>query len=114
MGLAFHCQYDGIAHWPKYISTDSCVECQRETNVHCIKCETPLCIKYNGEENCVINCFYHYHTTPKDKMILTPNFAPPHSDSSDQESDHVLSKSNFPHLEGSESDSEPCTPSTSH
>ena len=67
MGLAFHCQYDGIGHWPNYTSTDSCVECKRETNTRCIKCETPLCIKHNGEENCVVNCFITTTQPPRTK-----------------------------------------------
>ena len=93
MGLAFHCQYDGIGHWSNYTETESCVECKRDTNTHCIKCGTPPCTKYNGENNCIINCFYHFHNTPKDTTIKTPKFL-------NQDSE--------------ESDCEPCTVFTSH
>ena len=66
MGLAYHSQYDGIAHWPIFTESEPCVECNRDTNMCYIKCNISLCLKNNGENNCVINCFYHFHTTPKD------------------------------------------------
>ena len=72
MGLAFHFQYDGIGHWPNYTSTDSCIECKRETNTCCIKCETPLCIKYNGGKIVSLIVFITTTQPPRTKRFLHP------------------------------------------
>ena len=95
MGLAFYCQYDNIArHWPNTIPTATCVECQRPTEVHCIQCAAPLCIKSNGDANIFINCYINFHTPPKGKNIILPNFLPDQNDS-DSETDQEISQKNI-------------------
>ena len=71
---AFLSRYVGADHMPNYCSTKSCIECNRDTNVYCILCNTPLCITANGSGNCFINCFAHFHTPPDG--TLRPNLAP--------------------------------------
>ena len=89
MGIAFYCQYDNTAdHLPNTISTAACVKCQQPTEVHCVQCKAPLCIKSNGDANIFINCYGTFNTPPKGKNIKQPNFLPNQnvSDSSETES----------------------------
>ena len=95
MGLAFYCQYYNIAHHlPNTIPTAACVECQRPTEVHCVQCAAPLCIKSNGDANIFINCYITFHTPPKGKNIKLPNFLPDQNDSDSSETDQDISQKN--------------------
>ena len=89
MGKAFYCQYDNTAdHLPNTIPTAAYVKCQQPTEVQCVQCKAPLCIKSNGGENIFINCYVTFHTPPKWKNIKQPNILTNQnvSDSSETES----------------------------
>ena len=68
---AFLSRYVGADHMPIHCSTNSYIECNRDTNVYFILCNIPLCITANGSGN---NCFINFHTPPHGTLI--PNLVP--------------------------------------